>query len=279
VCVPSAASETCNAVDDDCAGGVDDIVRAACTGPVPPSVDLNPDSGEPRFRGCPGLDLPGTTSCQEIDGMVQEVCDVTEGFCAWDSLGELVDGSTPGVNECVRGAGNCDLNGCLAGEWCCSIADDNNDPVCTRIGTINYRPPGLDDEGPWPLDCWEPDEPWVGSCPAPASCVDNDDCGACATASGCGWCVSAGQCLPGSALGADSADCGEPGVGWLQNPALCEGGCGDYFSCDSCQRNSECGFCTDTGSGSARCLPGGPSGPSGGLRCEGDWVRYGETCP
>jgi len=50
-----------------------------------------PPSADGVFQGCPSLMLPGMTAC--TGGTSR--CEVTRGYCAWDSIGNAIDRAPP----------------------------------------------------------------------------------------------------------------------------------------------------------------------------------------
>eukprot|EP00164_Ancoracysta_twista_P004327 GFYU01005831.1.p1 GENE.GFYU01005831.1~~GFYU01005831.1.p1 ORF type:complete len:206 (-),score=1.35 GFYU01005831.1:277-840(-) len=101
-------------------------------------------------------------------------------------------------------------------------------------------------------------------------CHEKLSCGECTQSPSCGWCALAGVCLPGNSDGPN------PSAGQAANCAVwdfefCSGeSCDQYKTCQSCIKDSMCGWCSDT----KKCQEG-DTNPTNG-NCS-NWSR--SICP
>ncbi len=211
--------EIFDCLDNNCDGEIDEgLSGGSCMG-APAPRPINDGSGD-LITCQAGFVAPGLLDCHGD-------CIVTDGYCTYDSENpnaNLIDDGIPAGTECVTGAGNCDLNGCREGEWCCSYKSGM--PTCSRFGTIFNPATGLLD-GITPLitmDCWEPTDnsvPADTECPYDRECFDvgHDSCESCVDETdpaNCGWCVGWDMCLGGEGGGPPSGvDCGPTPAHWI----------------------------------------------------------------
>lgn len=188
-----APPETLDCDDNDCDGRTDEDFREPdgrilCEAEVPPSAN---------FQGCENLGaLVGVINCST--GM--PVCAITEGWCAWDRLGNERFNTGAGSAGCFTLGEDCAGVACGAGEWCCNFSAGT--PRCSREGLIIAQ--GASEpvvNSPPPTDCWRP-----GDLNDDLECPYDEDqeclgltCASCLETSGCGFCD--GTCLPGSSMG------------------------------------------------------------------------------
>lgn len=195
-----APPEERNCRDDDCDARIDEGLPTECRAVVPSSGS---------FQGCANLGpLTGREEC--VGG--RPVCRVTQGYCAWDRLGNPIN-RAPFGQECFRYGSDCSTSYCAAGEWCCS-ATSTSGPTCSRIGYLiqpGAATPVLD--LPPPEACWRPgdlnEDP---SCPYVDPLCYGLVCNDCLAERGCGFCNSV--CLPGDASGPSGGLRCEP-TDWL----------------------------------------------------------------
>ncbi len=194
------STETCNNVDDDCDGTVDEGVTRVCyagaagtfTGTCP-GANCNPHGAcdgvtqacsAGVFPACtaatPGQTFPGVESCNNIDDDCDGTTDegLSGGACTTGQLGVC----GPGTERCMNGGLTCQRNVNPGTEQCNNLDDDCD-------GTI--------DDNVTPLRCFTGDAgTFTGTCPG-AGCTPRGQCRAgTAMCSAGAWGVCTGQTLP-----------------------------------------------------------------------------------
>ena len=267
-CSDNPGTETCNGIDDDCDGIVDDN----------PTDDGGPCGGTTVGACEPGTEVcqNGTLVCIGYQGPTLEICDTIDNDC---------DGSTdentpplPGTGqECGAAIGVCTkgTTSCVGGEIVCTGGVMQNPEICNGLdddcnGQVDD---GILDDAPTNAGCWPLP---VGTC-SPA-------CGH----GGTSWCPPAGATCTG--LGTLDAPC-TPGTlrceglsGWecsgSRGPSgeVCDGADND---CDS--ETDEVGelgapIGETCGSDVGECIPGTNICDNGSIVCDGEMGPVPELC-
>ncbi len=259
-CVPSA--ETCNGIDDDCDGTVDDGATcaggASCiAGACVMQQDCNVDS-----------DCPPNQSCQ--NGACAPLCQGAGQPCSSN-----VGACQPGVTQCMNGAVVC-VGGVLPSAEACNGIDDDcdgavdNAAICPNGGScVN------------------------GVCGAPPPCNSNADCGPSQVCNN-GVCGPA-NCVPqAEACNGLDDDCD----GTVDNAAICpnggscvNGACVMAQACNTdadCPPNQSCqnGACAPICPGAGQpcsfnlgaCKAGTTQCMNGAIICAGGVLPSAEVC-
>ena len=165
-CSISPVSETCNTVDDDCDGAVDETLTVTCWDDADndgyaldgaPASALCPDSGRPGVGGCPfgttNVDPETSADCDDTDRTIRpggtELCDIAmvdedcDGMLNEDcacAVGTIRACPEPGL--CAAGTQSCQASG----EWgactispgteTCSGADEDCDGFVDETLTV-----------------------------------------------------------------------------------------------------------------------------------------------
>jgi MYXO-CTERM domain-containing protein len=260
----TSSSETCNDLDDDCDGQIDEGLSCTCIpaaevcNGVDDDCDGKVDSEDTNVIGvgedC-GLDLgrckPGTWVCAAGDldcqgeiGPIAETCNGVDDDC---------DGLTDGMSrECYSGpGGTAGVGQCRAGTQLCTAPPGGPESWGSCAGEVipsTEKCNGLDDDCDSATDESHNGVDLGGSC-----CPDGVPCGVGVCKAGTLQCVGAGTACVG-AIGPSNEICdgldndcnGQvddlPGKGL---PCLTEGGCGGVVACDPeakelvCESNDE----------------------------------------
>jgi hypothetical protein len=238
VCVPThqPVDETCNGLDDDCDGQIDN--GATCPNGLPCqngacgcTSNEDCDDGDPCTTeycdfdaGSNGVGLCVTLSaCDDGNPCTDDICHVLDNGtfeCQWNQIGNccIADNDCPdGTNPCLRGV--CDLSAgdetgvCTTGPAC----DDGNDctiDICDPTSGLCSHTPATDGtpcnnglgicNGGY-CDCAEP-------CPAGETCIGGGQCAPACTAGGhCTGRVACGLSCTCQPTAEETGFCSQPG--------------------------------------------------------------------
>ncbi|HVU03943.1 MAG TPA: MopE-related protein [Polyangiaceae bacterium] len=188
-CSATGSTETCNGVDDNCNGVVDDNPTgegAACT----------PNPGDPTIGACKAgtrVCENGAFVCVGYIGPSQEVCDGIDNDC--DGKIDAADPDMPPLGQvCGSTTGQCakGTTACVGGAVVCTGGTSPTPEVCN----------GKDD------DCNGVNDDSLTDVPGNTACWNNPVSGTCTTsctAAGVTWCPPAGGTCTG--LGTLTGDC------------------------------------------------------------------------
>jgi len=236
---PSA--ETCNGVDDDCNGTVDEGF------PV----------GDPCSVGVGACADTGLMACDDQGGVE---CTAVEGQPSAETCGDLVDADCDGLlsNGCGCGSdADCELCNEAQGlcSWYCESSADcasgqycNDAGVCTNGCTSDSQCPGACEEG----RCVACDE--SADCPAGLSCSQ----GACVA-----LCASDADCSNGLLCDTEAGSC----VACFQDSDCGQGSCREGQCVVGCQNDGDCapGVCDET---AGHCVTCTADADCGSGRCD-----------
>jgi len=262
-CANNPQTETCDMVDNDCDGIVDDGVAATpCVPPgTPGGLNYNPPSQCKR-----GTQACGSSLCIGFVGPSTEVCDGVDNDCdgqvdegvagVGTPCGTAVAPCTPGTLQCVAGALVCQGGTQPTPEVC-----DNIDNNCN--GTIDDAP--LSDAPPvGQTGCWT-------------------NAGNCCTFGGFNWCPPPGATCNGN--GTLTAPCSRGTLTCSMGAWTCQGPIGPSPEvCDNVDNN--CDGMTDNASGvgqpcgtdTGECVAGVAQCSANGIICVGSVGPTAEIC-
>ena len=184
---PGPQAETCNLLDDDCNGIIDDVPSAACVPAGTPAGLVYKDAAHPNTlcqRGASAC-INGSVVCQGFVGPQAEICDGLDNDCdgvvddaaagVGQPCGVNLPPCTPGTTACVGGALVCQGGAQPQPEKCDGVDNDCNG--ATDDGTLTDAP------APGANGCWAQagnccsfpaTNPTLFWCPPPgATCSDN----------------------------------------------------------------------------------------------------------
>jgi MYXO-CTERM domain-containing protein len=185
---PGPSAETCNGLDDDCNGVIDDnITSVPCVPPGTPSNLVYKDAAHPNSQCVKGTTqcVNGTTQCVGFVGPSAEVCDAIDNNCdgtvdngvpgVGQQCGKNTPPCTPGTLACVNGALVCSGGKQPTPEICDGIDNDCNGQIDDGA-LADAPPPGMN--GCWdkPGNCCQfpATNPTLHWCPPPGgTCTDN----------------------------------------------------------------------------------------------------------
>ncbi|MEA2036607.1 MAG: MopE-related protein, partial [Nanoarchaeota archaeon] len=233
-------TESCNNIDDDCDGNVDEGLTQSTT------CGVGICSGNTGYETCSSGSW-GSDTCNPFQGAISEVCD--------DNMDNDCDGST---NEDCPYCGDSECNGdetCSTCETDCGVcpptcgdSECNGDETCSTCETdCGVCPPTCGDSecnGDETCNSCLQD---CGSCCGDNICNYGETCSSCSQDCGiCQFCGD-GSCNNGESCSTCSSDCGScyvppPPRPPPPPPARCgDNSCNGQETCSSCE--GDCGIC------------------------------------
>lgn len=224
------AIESCNMVDDDCDGAVDDAVCVACPAGYSGLDDLCTDDDECAMGQCGSA---AGTVCKNTPGSY--VCTCPSGYSAPATAGTCVD-----LDECVLGTCGPGSTGCVnsVGSFACSCGSRYTAPASGGA-------------------CVDVNECTRGACGVGvATCVNTEGGYACTCNSGYaapssgGTCTDVDECAAGTPCGAGLGTCVNTAGAYA---CTCRAGYTAPVSGGACADVNECGGGAPCGAGLGTC--------------------------